>query len=349
LNSLYEQKKVTYENVIKILNVLDYDYYFQLTEAFLSEDVPRSFVILDDILSRGFNLQSFVEGLAIHFRDLLVSKDQATVSLLETSDNIKERYKQMAQKCPLEFLYDCLEILNECELYLRDKKNPRLFTEIAFVKLCRQINKKKTIANSYSENSVKNDNSSNDGKTIKPVVEPTNISPKKTEVIVSTPIKPPISSPSLKNIINNLSSSRNEQNNVEEPKEVLKNEDTNKRNKPFTPTLLINQYNSFIESIRNEMPRMYSNLHQIPTVKDNIIEIVLPNQNAIEDFVHKLKAKLTNFLRDKVENDYIEISIELEKTEDKKLLYTSEEKFQYMVSKNPNLLVFKQKFDLDFE
>lgn len=127
---------VTYKAVIDNLNVLDYEYYFKLTEAVLSNNVVDSLLILNDILNKGFDGHNIVTGVASHFRDLLVCKDPRTAELFEVGASIRERYVTMSQRCPNEFLYRAIEIANECDLNYRVSKNKKLLVELTLIRLC---------------------------------------------------------------------------------------------------------------------------------------------------------------------------------------------------------------------
>lgn len=127
---------VTYKAVIDNLNVLDYEYYFKLTEAILTNNVVDSLLILNDILNKGFDGHNIVTGVASHFRDLLVCKDPRTAELFEVGASIRERYITMSQRCPNEFLYRAIEITNECDLNYRVSKNKKLLVELTFIRLC---------------------------------------------------------------------------------------------------------------------------------------------------------------------------------------------------------------------
>ena len=126
---------VTYQSVIDNLNILDCEYYFRLTDAMLEHRVQDCFLILNDILSKGFDGGHFVTGLASHFRDLLVSKDPATLPLLEAGASIRDHYKSQAVRCTAKFLYRAIRIANECELNYRLSKNKRLLIEVALIRL----------------------------------------------------------------------------------------------------------------------------------------------------------------------------------------------------------------------
>lgn len=126
---------ITYKSVIDNLNVLDYEYYFRLTDCFLENRVSDALLLFNDILNRGFDGSHFVTGLSSHFRDLLVSKDPSTLTLLEVGSSIRQRYQEQAQKCPLPFLYKAMKLCNDCDLNYRVSKNKRLLVELTLIQV----------------------------------------------------------------------------------------------------------------------------------------------------------------------------------------------------------------------
>jgi DNA polymerase III subunit gamma/tau len=134
---------VTYAGVIENLNILDYDYYFKLTEALLKGDISSSLLIFNEILNRGFDASHFVSGLSSHIRDLLVCKDAETVQLLEVGASIKDKYVAQANICEQSFLIRALELANECDLNYRVSKNKRLLVELLLIRLAQLVNQKK--------------------------------------------------------------------------------------------------------------------------------------------------------------------------------------------------------------
>ena len=129
-------KEVSYEQVIRNLNVLDYEYYFKLTEQFLTGDYAHAMLCFDEILSKGFNAQSFIGGLSSHFRDLIVCKNGASATLLELAPTVAQRYRAFADRCPMGFLFEALTITSGCEAAFRQSGNPRLLIEFALLRLC---------------------------------------------------------------------------------------------------------------------------------------------------------------------------------------------------------------------
>lgn len=126
---------ISYQSAIENLNVLDYEYYFQLTDFFLGNQVSNALLLLNDILNKGFDGSHFITGLSSHFRDLLVSKDVATLPLLEVGASIRERYQKQAQQCPLPFLYRAMKLCNDCDLNYRASKNKRLLVELTLIQI----------------------------------------------------------------------------------------------------------------------------------------------------------------------------------------------------------------------
>lgn len=126
---------ITYQSVIENLNVLDYEYYFRLTDHFLENKVCDALLLLNDVLNKGFDGSHFITGLSSHFRDLLVSKDPATLPLLEVGASIRQRYQAQAQKCPLPFLYRAMKLCNDCDLNYRTSKNKRLLVELTLIQV----------------------------------------------------------------------------------------------------------------------------------------------------------------------------------------------------------------------
>lgn len=126
---------ITYKSVIDNLNVLDYEYYFRLTDCFLENKVSDALLLFNDVLNKGFDGSHFITGLSSHFRDLLVGKDPVTLPLLEVGASIRQRYQEQAQKCPLPFLYRAMKLCNECDLNYRISKNKRLLVELTLIQV----------------------------------------------------------------------------------------------------------------------------------------------------------------------------------------------------------------------
>lgn len=130
---------VTYEKTIDNLNVLDYDYYFRLVDAFREGDVPSALLVYKQIRDKGFDSLFLVNGLAAHVRDLMVAVDERTVTLLETSEGVARRYAEQAKTLPVEWYYAAMRLLSECDLNYRIATSKRLLVEITLIRLCQLL------------------------------------------------------------------------------------------------------------------------------------------------------------------------------------------------------------------
>lgn len=147
--SLYDQvvssfgKEPAYTDIIANLNVLDYEYYFKLIDNFLECAIHKSLVMLNEILAKGFDIQSLIHGLGMHYRNLLISKDPISIKILNTTGKVKEKYLEQSGKCSQDFLYDGLNIIDSCDQQYRTSTDKRLLFEIAIMRLCQTSSSKK--------------------------------------------------------------------------------------------------------------------------------------------------------------------------------------------------------------
>ncbi len=133
-------KKINYKDVIENLNVLDYEYYFKTVDGALRGDVSSVLITFNEILEKGFDGHNFVSGLNSHFRDLLVSRDESTLRLLEGTPSVKQRYLKQTKACSEDFLFRALESGSNCDIAYKTSKNPRLHVEIFLIRLCHLLN-----------------------------------------------------------------------------------------------------------------------------------------------------------------------------------------------------------------
>lgn len=138
----FSGKNVTYQDVISNLNVLDYDYYFKLTDCFIKSEISESLIIFNEILENGFDGLHFISGLNSHFRDLLVCKDASTIQLLDVGKEVQGKYQIQSNECDYEFLVRAIEIANQCDINYKTSQNKRLLVELSLIKIG-QLNQKK--------------------------------------------------------------------------------------------------------------------------------------------------------------------------------------------------------------
>ncbi|MDR0713364.1 MAG: DNA polymerase III subunit gamma/tau [Bacteroidales bacterium] len=347
--SIYDQivsycgNRITYRSVIENLNVLDYEYYFKLTDAFLAHDIGTALITFNEILDKGFDGHNFITGLGSHFRDLLVCKDPVTLSLLDTGDNIRERYREQAARCGTGFLFDALNHCSTCDVGYKVSKNQRLHVEITLFRLCEiGTGKKKSDAPTVSVTPAK------PTATTVPKVPPRNeISSISIKEELSKPPPPRNGIPSI-SIKEDLSKPPPPQEDTTTLPISEKNEE--RLAEPVTQEALATAWTSFAEMHKAES-QYYSLLTSaIPQLeKDTRVNFTVGNTFQQEAF-QKIHSDLLNHLRRQLKNHQMEIFLALlEKPDVPKTARTPEEKFVQMCKKNPLLTVLRQKLMLDFE
>jgi DNA polymerase-3 subunit gamma/tau len=353
----FSNRNITYHEVLDNLNVLDYEYYFRISEIFLEGSATKALLLFNEILQRGFDGQNFIGGLSSHFRDILVCHDEATLSLLEVSDVLKARYRKQAVTCSNEFLYAALEICNQCELSFKASRNHRLHVELALIRLCNISCEKKNLINELPALEVPELNKSHQIKN------PVEQSPLKVSQTVEKPIiiresaqayeaAPKIS---IKDALMNAERAIHANDHVPEKKQEADNFTTpiSDAVKPLSEEFLALCWNSYAGQIREDKPRMAVTLKKVQPqiMADYVIAVTLNNQSQLEDFNNSTKADLENFLQREMQNNRITIEASLLDSPDapQAKLYTNEEKFRYLSQKNPVLATFRQKLNLELD
>jgi DNA polymerase-3 subunit gamma/tau len=321
---------VTYENVIENLNVLDYEYYFRLTESFINGDFATVLNIFNEILNKGFDGHHFITGLAKHFRDLLVGKDASTIALLEVGETIKEKYVKQAQSTPLVFILNALNIANACDLAYKSSQDKRLQVELALINIS-------AITRTKTESTV-----------IEPIKEKVPEKVNSTETATNNQENQnKISSISIKDALKSDASAIKDNNQqdikiVEEPPII-------KLNNEFSQEQLVGVWDLYADSIKTDKPRLYHILKAAQPQKKDATNIAFDLKNSMQkDLVEKFQAEILDFIGSRLKNNNIVIDLVIiEESEQKKTLYTDTDKLRYLTEKNPNLSKLKQQFGLD--
>ncbi|MCB2195976.1 MAG: DNA polymerase III subunit gamma/tau [Bacteroidetes bacterium] len=346
----FSGNNITYQNVIDNLNVLDYDYYFKVTNGFLKNDIPEVLLIFDEIIEKGFDAHHFINGLSEHFRNLLVCRDETTLKLLEVGASIRESYQEQTQKCSQEFLFAALEISNKCDVSYRLSKNKRLHVELSLIELCNITSEKKKPNDEVTENQDTKKNIATQqqaepqykkSEEKKEVVQEQKSKPilkSKPKSLTTFSIKDKMKQSSQENVIE-------EETGVEEKKEpdqILSNE--------FSEKELIDKWHEFSNKV-GDKPRIFNTLtSKDPKLEEkNIITFNIDN-NLQEQKINEIRNELMDYLKRELKNNQIDLKLILSEVEEENnKLYTSEDKFKHMLSKNQNLNTLKQEFNLDLE
>jgi len=337
----YCGKEIKYKTVIDILNVLDYEYYLRLVDCFLQGDVVESLLILDDIINKGFDLQSFVSGLSSHIRDLLVSQNEKSVGLLQVSQSVRQRYLQQAKQCSPLFLFRALDLCVQCELNYKVSKNKRLLVELTMIKICQLT----------SEAEKKNDSRQKIGKIDTDDTSPAPTTNKDTqrEVAASPQTeKPPhnILSGSKAGLLN-LSSIMSGQADKAPDAANPKQPDTPQANGvDFTEDDLLKQWLEYAETVK-ELPFFYKYVTEISPKKDgNSCVITVVNEHQIQEFSDN-RQQIESFLSQRLGRD-VKLVVNKREIEISKSL-SPQEALDKMKSKNKHLQDFTDRIGLDFD
>ncbi|WP_312747559.1 DNA polymerase III subunit gamma/tau [Sphingobacterium multivorum] len=383
----FSNKNVTYQAVIDNLNILDYDYYFKLTDAILREDAAQTLLIFNEILNHGFDGSHFIAGLSAHFRNLLVAKEPTTLKLLEVSDSIRQKYLQQSQKASPGFLLSALNISNQCEINYKTSKNQRLQVELSLLKTCHIASaiklsqlgaiqipsaaegvKKKlpepvagepqqsSVALSPQATSPANAPVVENQVTPRPQANPVNYQASETkeevkkDIISNVPPKVKKggwgastaaiipSLPDLNTIYDNNTVAKE----GDEPELIRGSE---QRDVSFGQFIAV--WNSYAEQLKAENKiNLYTMMTAMqPRLNGVLIEIDVENGVQM-DVLQSAKVDVLNYLRVKLQNFSLDLQgVMMEHTISRKP-YTSQEKYQAMVNKNPLLDTLRKEFNL---
>jgi DNA polymerase-3 subunit gamma/tau len=348
-------KTITYKDVIENLNVLDWEYYFKSIDAALAGDVSSALLTFNEVLEKGFDGHNFISGLNSHLRDLLVSKDESTLRLLEATAAIKKRYLEQTVKCPVEFLFKALEVGNNCDLTYKSSKNPRLHIELSLIRLCRLMTdteepseKKK----SDQHQSLKQEEALTLPSKSEIIRQEVQVSDRKTvtEDMVSGKHIPVIEKPSktfsIKKLISediNPEEKHVERSVLNDPEVKLEPKDE------FTTQSFEIAWQDFTDLLKGDGPRIVSMFKSIrPELEDDhTIKIHLSNAAQKDIFILNYKVKLIGFLGNRFNLPDIEIETTVDISEANDILYSDEQKLNYLTNKYPILKELKKTFNLD--
>jgi DNA polymerase III subunit gamma/tau len=348
-------KSVTYKDVIENLNVLDYEYYFSVVDGTLAGDVSSVLMTFNEILEKGFDGHNFISGLNSHFRNLLVSKDETTLKLLEVTPSVRQRFLKQTGKCSVDFIFKALDLGLNCDLNYKNSKNQRLHTELCLIRLCRlmeesgeQAEKKKPLLKQQevSEDEMPLASKPEADKKVIQNIEKKEYKQSTTAVNQEPVIPKTAKSFSIKDLIAD-EEIKNEPvtEKVESPVKAI-----HKGSKEeFSKEAFENAWLEFLEFIKGEGTRIVSMFKSvIPEVEsERLIRIHLSNADQKEIFVLNYKHKLIAFLESRFLVRDIDVESIVDEVQVTDILYTDDQKFNYLFGKYPVLKEMKKTFNLD--
>ena len=369
---------IQYKSVIENLNVLDYEYYFRLTDCFLENKVGDAMLLFNDILNKGFDGNHFITGLSSHFRDLLVSKDAATLPLLEVGASIRERYQQQAQKCQPKFLYSAMKLCNDCDLSYRTSKNKRLLVEITLIQLAQ-------LTASPDDDSF----GRSPKQEIKPIFNKQNAStaqPQAQPAVnsqVTTPQPAAVQQPNAKSPAmaqpeampphmrpNPMPQAKQENKipvisasslgiSIKHPQRREESSQTKTIQPQQSQTKITEDY-IFNEKDLNYYWREFAGMlpaeenatagrmmNMKLTLQDNAVFEVLVDNELVEKYMNNMIPQIENHLKDRLHNRQIKMKVRISAPTENVRAYSRVERFQIMSQKKPDLLKLKEEFGLE--
>ncbi len=329
----FSGRRVTYAMVIENLNVLDYDYYFRLTDMILQSDYSAALLLLSDVYDGGFEGQHFLNGFSTHLRNLLIGQDTATLRLLEVSETIRGKYQAQAARCQPQFLMKSLEISNQFDLNYRISNNKRLHLEILLLQLCMLGNQtdKNASARKAPEMVV-----TIDPKVAKPPAKLQGKAGNGGNGLSG------LGSLSIKALENDLKTEKEEQRKEADPFEGL--------SEAFESAALQGCWKEYAEMFRKDQPSLFSTLvKRMPVLTDDWQVTFTVDSRHQEEQLTAKKAELLYYLRKSLRNGKIGLQIQItdESKDDKP--YTAPDKYRKMASNNPSLQYLKDQLDLELE
>lgn len=376
----FSGKKLTRAAVTENLNVLDYDVYFKSTDLILDNNIPELLLQYNEILTKGFDGHHYIAGLASHFRDLLVCKNQATISLLEVGEQTKKNYFKQSQKSPQEFLLRGIDIANDCDLKYRSSRNQRLLIELCLMQLASITfdgEKKKhsnfiVPASNFVEIPLqKKEISVAPQKIIKEEEHPTpkieaeeaTLPPKveekeekptsKINTVEATPLLKVAEESNPINPVKKKTSGLSLKS-IQHKKDMLAQQQAKEKNavkvenEKFTETQILAAWDEYIQRLKKKGEKILASILETdtPKIEGSIITLELPNSTMKSDLERK-KGGLINYIRKNVHNTSIELAIEVNERAIKKYAFTPREKFEKLKEKNPIVEKLRSTFDLD--
>ena len=372
---------ITYQSVIENLNVLDYEYYFKLTDHFLENKVSDALLLLNDVLNKGFDGNHFITGLSSHFRDLLVSKDPATLPLLEVGASIRQRYQTQAQKCPLPFLYRAMKLCNDCDLNYRASKNKRLLVELTLIQVAQITAEGDDVANGRSPKQAIKPIFTQPAATQQPQAAPATPQPQ-----VSATAKPqavPTAAPTANTTATPVNTASHATPTAillaqgKEEKKIpvvkmsglgvsIKRPKAEEEAKNTAPTPAAQQtaqpeedyifnerdVNYYWQEYAGRMPKeqvaiakRMQNMH-VTLLNATTFEAVVDNEIVAKEFTSMIP-RLQEYLRIRLKNRKVTMTVRISAPAEKVRAYGRVEKFQMMAQKNDALLQLKDEFGLE--
>jgi len=348
---------LTREAVAENLNVLDFDTFIKATDFILNQDIANVIIHFNAILSKGYDGQHFISGLASHFRNLLICKNPATIELLDVGENTKQQYLNQAEQFTSGQLLTCIDLANTCDFDYKLSQNKLLHVELCLMKLASintQTQKKKPEVKIASPAAIKQhkpeaDQVQNvqDVQDEKVADKPKTVSAEKPDSKIES-VETKVQLPEVKKKASGLSIRGLQFKKEFTSKHAKKNESGPELRGKFTHEQLKSTWIKYAEILDKKGEKILAStmLSDLPKLEDNKIVVTMPNES-MKVSLNQSKGKILGYIHNSLQNNTIELEIHVSHTEEKKYIHTKEEKYKHFVEVNPKIKDLKNVLDLD--
>ena len=350
----FSGKNMTYKDVINNLNVLDYEYYFQMVDNILNKDNNSILLLLNKVVESGFDIQHFIQGLASHLRNLLLGKDIRLIDLMEVSRQLKSRYAEQAQKCSQYFLLKTLDLANQCDLNFRNSNNKRLHLEICLMKMCYVEASSPRVAETTSQQVNKT--------TSQQVVESPShqVTKSQSQRVVETQSQTQSQQTQSQSQTQTQTQSQTptvRAGRLSRPSTISITEDEPKKeeiveevwNDTIDQERLTKVWDEFANAIQSSSPSFSVSIKNAEPQLVNGIEIHYKVDNMLVTKDQNNMQALREYLKAKLHNNQFVLKEEIIERARETVLYTDKQKFEKMATDNPNIVNIKQSLNLQLD
>ena len=372
----YTQGNVTYQGVIGSLNILDYDYYFRFTDLFLEHKISETMLLFDEVLRRGFDGSNFMTNLTAHLRDLLVSREPATLPLLEVSHDVRERYREQAQKCNERFLIHAIKLCNDCDLNYRVSKNKRLLVELTLIQLSQLTGDPDEISSGRGPKRLKplfqkavataTTGQPNNSKPA-PSATPQQAgvaSARVSNSVATAPVSLPVSGVQGASTARPMSSSRRPSFSIRAKANVQESNSqgggsqagygTVGQLSEQTVDLPVGEdgvricWKQFAATLPKEHSALAGRLQIIrPVLNADLTITAMTDNRMVASDIQAVRPQIEAYLRQQLQNSKLTINVVVEESQTVHHIYSRVEQFQILEKRNPALKKLKEALDLD--
>ena len=352
---------ITYQKTIANLNVLDYEYYFRLTDYFLGGKITECILTFNEILSKGFEGQHFITGLSSHFRNLLVSRDAQTVGLIEASEEVRNKYKEQAQKCSPQFLFRAMKLTNTCDLNYKQSQNKRLLVELTLIETAQLSSDDGTSSGLGPTKILKpifNKQQGDETATAAQQQKPATQASTQTQMPTPAPAArqtqasttPPLARPKAFSIRRTMQEDTTQRNAATQPVQMASVQTQQpQKDLPVDKVSLSVAWREYAASLPQEEMALSLQMNNMDIdwqEGDNTFYVIVDNP-AIMNELNKKSPQINEFLHQRLGNSSVTMAVRMREATDRQRAFSKAEQLNMMLEQSEPLRKLKEEFGLE--